>query len=279
VAAAASSILSTPRDMARYLAALAGGGTNEHGSILDPATLATMFEPHYRTDPRVPGMGLGFFRLDLGGRPAVEHQGVLPGFNSQIFVAPDDGTGVMAFTNGANGAMFWLAPEMGRLLTRLVGVREAAVRSDVPHHPEVWGDICGWYPVSAELTDTQAWGMFGLGVEVFVRGGQLMLRILSPIPAAYGGFPLHPDDESDPYVFRIDLSRFGIGTARVVFSPEPKTGETRVHTDIVARSLERRPSGLNPRGLFARGLAAAAVLAVAGVVRGRRRTRGSAGAA
>ena len=66
--------------------------------------------------------------------------------------------------------------------------------------------------------------MLGVGVEVFVRRGQLLIRILSPIPAAYKGFPLHPDDETDPYAFRIDFSEFGLGTSPVVFSREPETG-------------------------------------------------------
>lgn len=87
VTAAASSIYSTPRDMARYLAALMGGGANEHGSVLKPATLATMFQPHYQPDPRIPGIGLAFSRFNLGGHLAVEHEGILPGFNSDIFLA------------------------------------------------------------------------------------------------------------------------------------------------------------------------------------------------
>jgi CubicO group peptidase (beta-lactamase class C family) len=278
VAAAASSIYSTPRDTARYLAALLGGGANEHGRVLEPATLASMFEPHYRTDARVPGMGLGFFRINLGGHLAVEHQGLLPGFNSQIFVAPDDGVGVMAFTNGAGGAMFWLAPETGRLLGRLIGVPDVSIRTDVPQHPEVWGNICGWYPVSAQLTDTQARGMFGLGVEVFVRGGRLMLRTLSPIPAAYRGFPLYPDDAEDPYAFRIDLSEFGIGTVRLVFSREPR-GEVRIHTDMVARSLQREAAIRNPRLWMTRALPAIGAVAAAGVVRRRRAARRGGGSA
>ena len=55
--------------MARYAAALLGGGTGEHGQVLQPDTLATMFRPHYQPDPRIPGMGLGFFRGHAG-----EHQ-------------------------------------------------------------------------------------------------------------------------------------------------------------------------------------------------------------
>jgi len=45
ITAGGGAIFSTPRDMARYVAALLGGGTNEHGSVLKPETLATMFEP------------------------------------------------------------------------------------------------------------------------------------------------------------------------------------------------------------------------------------------
>jgi CubicO group peptidase (beta-lactamase class C family) len=51
---------STTADMARYVAALLHGGTGEHGSVLKPDTLASMFQPHFQPDPRVPGMGLGF---------------------------------------------------------------------------------------------------------------------------------------------------------------------------------------------------------------------------
>jgi CubicO group peptidase (beta-lactamase class C family) len=172
VTAAASSIYSSPRDMARYVAALLGGGSNEHGSVLKPATLATMFEPHYTPDPRIPGIGLAFSRINLGGHRVVEHEGVLPGFNSQIFVAPDDGVGVMAFTNGARQAMFWLPAEVARLLSHLLDVPDDVIRTDVPQHPELWGEICGWYPYSGPLTDMRARLMLGAGAEVFVRRGQ-----------------------------------------------------------------------------------------------------------
>jgi CubicO group peptidase (beta-lactamase class C family) len=35
----------TPKEMARYLTALLGGGRCERGSVLKPATMAAMFEP------------------------------------------------------------------------------------------------------------------------------------------------------------------------------------------------------------------------------------------
>ena len=213
--AAAGSIYSTPRDMARYVAALLGGGSGEHGSILQPDTVALMFEPHYQPDPRIPGMGLAFWRVDLGGHPAVEHQGVVPGFNSQIFLAPDDGVGVMAFTNGSRNASGWLTGETEQLLRELIGAPDARASGPTfPQHPEIWGELCGWYRPRAQRTDMMAWSMLGAGVQVSVRRGQLILRTLSPIPALYRGLQLHPDDKEDPYVFRIDLSKYGLGTVQ-----------------------------------------------------------------
>ena len=57
VTAGGAAAFSTPRDIGRYLAALLGGGANQHGVVLKPETLAAMFAPHYRSDPRLPGPG------------------------------------------------------------------------------------------------------------------------------------------------------------------------------------------------------------------------------
>jgi CubicO group peptidase (beta-lactamase class C family) len=269
VTAAASSIYSTPRDMARYLAALTGGGGNQSGSMLKPETLTMMFEPHYQPDPRVPGIGLSFFRVALGGHLAVEHQGILPGFTSQIFLAPEDGVGVMAFSNGSRQALMWLPAETGRLLGRLIGAPDDEIRTDIPQRPETWGELCGWYQPRAQRSDMQAWSMAGAAAEVFVQRGRLMLRVLSPIPALVKGLPLHPDDAEDPYVFRLDLSRFGIGIAKVVFSRQPGPGMA-IHLDLVPLSLYEQAASRNPR-LWAAG---ALGLATAATVVRRRRAVG-----
>ena len=270
VTAGAGSIYSTPRDMARYLAALLGGGANEQGRVLKPATLAMMFAPQYQTDPRVAGFGLGFWRSNVGGHLAIWHEGTLPGFNSQIWLAPDDGMGVMTFTNGSRGAMSWLLVETSELLRQALGVADEVIRTDVPHHPELWGDLCGWYRLSAQWTDMQSRLMGGLGAEVFAHGGQLMMRVLSPIPLLYRGFALHPDDERDPDIFRIDLSQHGLGTQRVVFSRDTSGAATGMHIDVLPLRLEKQPAIKNPRVWITGGLGAlAAVTAASAVVRRR----------
>ena len=278
VTAGGGAAYSTTKDMALYAAALLNGGSNEHGSVLKPATLATMFEPHYRTDPRLPGEGLVFSRAMLGGHLAVGHGGILPGFISQMWLAPTDGVGVVAFTNGSRLAMFWLPGETSGMLGHVLGLPDDAVRRDVPQHPELWPDVCGWYQLHARPADIRARAMVGgIGGEVFVRRGQLRLRLLTPIPALYRGFPLYPDDEGDPYSFRIDLSEFGMGTARIVFSQDARGRVDRVHTDFVPLVLEKQSSFTNPRHWIIGLLGALSVAAAA--TAGQRMSRRSQGGA
>ena len=265
VTAGAASVYSSPRDMCRYLAALLGGGANEHGSVLRPATVASMFEPHYQPDPRIPGMGLAFWRTYLGDHLAVEHQGTLPGFHSQLFLAPDDGVGVVAFTNGSWRSDFWLPAECSGLLGQLLGVPREGIRHDIPQCPQIWDDVCGWYALPGPLSDIRVRSMVGAGIEVFVRGGELRLRFLSPIPALYRGFPLRPDDEADPYVFRVELTE-SVST-RVVFAQEPGAGTTTLHVEIMPLSLHKQTAATNPRVLASGTLGALAVAGAAAALR------------
>ncbi|MEU1999401.1 serine hydrolase domain-containing protein [Nocardia gamkensis] len=239
ITASAASAYSTPRDMSRYLTALLGGGGNDCGSVLEASTLAMMFAPQYQPDPRVPGMGLGFFRGEAGSHRVIEHQGILPGFNSQIWLAPDDGLGLLVFITGGHRATLWLPAETSALLHELLGAPESAIRDDVAHHPEVWPEICGFYPLPAALTDIRARSMVGAGAEVRISGGRPVLRVLTPIPALLRGLPLHPDDPDDPFAFRIDMTRWGIGTGRILFSREPGDGTMRTHFDLHPLTLRK----------------------------------------
>lgn len=239
VTVGASNANSTTTDMTRYLVALLGGGANKHGSVLRPETLAAMYAPHYQPDPRLPGMGLGFFRQDIGGHQAVEHQGILPGFNSQIWLAPDAGIGVMVFLTGAARATMWLPAATAGLLAAALGVPEPEVRADIPHHPEIWHRICGRYRVAGALADVRSRLAVGAGADIRIRAGVPVLRILTPVPALLRGLPLRPDDPADPYAFRIDLSAYGIGSARIVFTPEGGGVAAAMRTDLLPMTLHR----------------------------------------
>ena len=269
----ATNVLSTPRDMARYVAALLGGGANRHGRILQPATLAMMCRPQYQPDPRIDGMGLAFYRGKVGDHTLIEHLGVLPGFNAEMVAVPEAGVGVIAFTNGGYMASMWLRGECEALVEDLLGVPHPAVRGDVPHHPEVWSELLGWYRLSAGVLDTRARMFMGAGAEVFVRRGRLMFRFLSPVPALYRGWALHPDDGSDPRVFRLDLSEFGMGVPRVVFGRAPGDRVGAVHLGWMPVSLHRQPEATNPRRMLARTAGWVGIAGAAVAVRRRRSRR------
>jgi CubicO group peptidase (beta-lactamase class C family) len=270
ITAGSGGIYSTTRDMARYVAALLGGGANERGPVLKPEILAAMFAPQYQPDPRLPGVGLAFYRRDVRGHLIIEKDGLVRGFASQMFVAPHDGAGVVAFTNGARAAHGWLGPEVLGILRHVLDVPGEVIRTRVPHHPEIWGDLCGWYAFPGSLRDVQKWAV--AGVQVLVRRGQLTLRLVTPVPVVPREFPLHPDDGEDPGLFRVDLSALGLGTSRVVFSRVPDMGTAALHVELpgMPMSFQKQPATKDPR-MWAKGaLGALGIATAAAAVRRRR---------
>ena len=255
-----SAAYSTPADLTRYVAALLNGGANEHGSILEADTVALMFQPHFRPDPRTAGMGLGFEPNVEGGHRTVAKGGTMSGFLSAMVLAPDDATGVVALTNtGGLDNRGVAEPLAMAVLRRLLGLPEPAARPGIAARPEVWHQVCGWYaPDAGPVTNLFQRAIMGAGAEVTVERGHLTLKPLTPIPAMRRGLRLQPDDADDPWVFRVELPDFGI-TSRVVFCRPPGGGAaTRLLMDVM--SFERRPEPLNPRrwvdGLAVAGAAA-----------------------
>jgi hypothetical protein len=113
--------------------------------------------------------------------------------------------------------------------------------------------------------------MIGAGAEVFVRRGRLMLRFLTPIPDLYRGLALHPDNEDDPYIFRIELSESGLESMQVVFGQDRNGKTTRLYVDLMALALDKQSAALNPRR-WATGAVAALGAAATTVALSRRRT-------
>ena len=90
IGAGGGGVYSTLQDLAGYAEALMHGGANRHGRVLKEETLAQMFDASTRLSG-TPGLGLAFFRTDVGGHRVLSHDGILPGFNAHLAVAPDDG--------------------------------------------------------------------------------------------------------------------------------------------------------------------------------------------
>ena len=264
IGAGAGAIYSTSRDIASFAAALLGGGTRDGHRFIQTSTLATMFAAHYQPDPRIPGIGLGFFRSKIGHHAIVGHDGILPGFNTELLLAPDDGIGLVAFTNGSSGAFGWLQIEMRQLLGDLFGAA-AEPRPDVPPHPEIWHELCGRYVFQPRISDLRIRLMLGGGAVVFVANDRLMARIRTTVPFLYRDFPLQPVDERDPEMHWLDLAKLGMPPVRAVFSRPHGGRSTAVHTDFGGQpwSLIRRDHAPAIRWLapMVAGLAVAGVVA------------------
>ena len=266
-----SGMYSTATDIARYVAGLLQMAGNEQGSVLKPETLRTMFQPHFQPDPRVPGMGLAFELDEERGQLTVGKTGILSGFHSAMSLAPEEGVGVLVFSNtgglDGRGAPTPLAP---MLLRSLLGLSVDPIRIDIAPRPDTWSKICGWYsPAPGPVTNLPLRALMGAGPEVVVQGGHLMLKPLTPIPAMRRGFRLYPDNPDDPWVFRIYFPEFGMNF-RVVFDSGPIDGAaTRLLLDMM--SFDRRPDLRNPRPWLTGGLAVGtAALAIRSVLRRRR---------
>jgi len=267
-----SGMYSTTADIARYVAALLQMAGDGQGSVLKPETLRTMFQPHFQPDPRVPGMGLAFELGEETGHKTVGKTGILSGFHSAISLAPDEGIGVIVFSNtgGLDGRGPTL-PLATMLLRLLLGLSVDPIRIDIPPRPENWSEICGWYsPAPGPVTNMFLRALMGAGAEVVVQAGHLMLKPLTPIPAMRRGLRLYPDDPDDPWVFRIYFPEFGM-EFRVVFVGGPEDGAaTRLLLDVM--SFERRPDFRNPRPWVTGGLAVGtAALAIRSVLHHRGR--------
>jgi CubicO group peptidase (beta-lactamase class C family) len=108
---AAGGLVSSARDMSRWLLLQAGRGTLEGREYFTDAQARTMWTPHVsftigresETDSPTThfnGYGLGWMLRDYHGRMIASHGGGLDGMYSAVAVVPDERLGVVVLTNG-----------------------------------------------------------------------------------------------------------------------------------------------------------------------------------
>ena len=198
----AGSVFSSVEDMARYVSALLNGGRNAHGRVLEPATLALLLRPHYQLDRRLPAMGLGFVLEDMAGHRLAWHNGGWPGFSSLLLAAPDDGLGLVLFTNTLNFAFDGVGRGLLRALLGITDTDWQLPRPGLLETPWLWSDLRGFYgPAQGFGTNLSAWLGYGGELEVHVARNHLALR--APIGPFRKGAPLYRADATDPLVFEM----------------------------------------------------------------------------
>jgi hypothetical protein len=188
--------------MAKYMAALMNGGANEHGRVLKAETLKLMMSSQLDTDPRIFSMGLAFWLEHYGDHLVAGHGGSLPGFKSDMKVAPEEKLGVIVFTNTADMAPEFIGTEIMHLLLGVANPDADFPPKGILSQPHDWTRFTGFYgPKPGFLTNARFWFSFGGEVEVYVnKENQLALRGL--IPPVNKGVPIYRVDPQDPMLYR-----------------------------------------------------------------------------
>ena len=259
----AGSCFSTTEDMARYVAALAGGGA----PLLRPESLARMLEPQGEPDPAMPAMGLAFFLGRAGARRVAGHDGGWPGFVSALAFAPGSGCGVVAFTNTDTAFAPHVLAE--RVLRQLLD--EPGDAPPVAQHPHAWPELTGLYKLPQGFnTNLRWWPLLGGEVQVAVRKGRLVARAPSPLRQLRKGVPLHAIDPADPLRLEARVDDWAVP---VVFERGAGGDVVAVRAGSTRGGLLRlhRRSGAASLRLWARAAAAAGSLAGAAAAWRRRR--------
>ncbi|MEU0571107.1 serine hydrolase domain-containing protein [Nonomuraea sp. NPDC005983] len=142
--APAGQLWSTPLDLARWAAFIAG----DTGGVLSPATVAEMREPATVNDGDAwtSGYGLGLQLTRHAGRRLAGHTGSMPGFQATVWADPADRIGVLFMANITSGLS-------DSLLTDLLAILDE-------HEPRLPDE---WRPAAADpdllaLTGLWHWG-------------------------------------------------------------------------------------------------------------------------
>ncbi|QFY09540.1 serine hydrolase [Nonomuraea phyllanthi] len=173
----AGQLWSTPGDLARWAAFLAGEGTGEAagegGGVLSGETLAEMREPAAVEDGDAwsAGMGLGLQLARVSGRRLAGHTGSMPGFQAAVWADPADRDGVLFLANTTSGLS-------GSLTTDLLDI----LHEYEPRLPDEWEPVAA-DPALLALTGVWYWGPRPYRLRL------LPDRALSLEPAASGGRP------------------------------------------------------------------------------------------
>lgn len=95
----AGSLIATGEDMARFMIAHLQGGIYGDQRILNESTCCEMQKQQFVNDPRLPGIGYGFYEYEDYGQRALMHDGDVSGFSSRLFLLPEHDLGFFVCDN------------------------------------------------------------------------------------------------------------------------------------------------------------------------------------
>ncbi len=200
--AGAGSVFSTINDMSKYVAALMNKGANQYGRYVKPETFETMITPQGVVDPHMLfDVGLYFVVTRFGDHRIIWHNGGWPGFSSSMWVAPDDGLGVIVLTNSSNGVVDLISTKILRGMLDEPNPADSIPVKGLLESPHDWPDLHGFYaPKPGLLTSARFIMANGGEVEVFTKDNHLALRSLTG--GTKNAFPLYRANAEEPLFYK-----------------------------------------------------------------------------
>ena len=101
----AGSLIATGEDMARFMIAHLQGGIYGDQRILMESTCREMQKQQFVNDPRLPGMGYGFYEYEGYNQRALMHDGDVSGFSSRLFLLHEHDLGFFVCSNTGNSIL------------------------------------------------------------------------------------------------------------------------------------------------------------------------------
>lgn len=204
VATPMGGLTSSVLELARFGQMVLNGGVHDGQRLLSTEVLDAATTMSARNHPELEqGYGLGFKVGTWRGRRIIGHDGNMPGVASQLWLAPDDGVGVVALTNGY--ALAVPHEIAATALEHSLGLPPVPTPGP-PAHVRAWEEFGRRVEGSYELQDSQIPGLAGwfanLVANVRVHHETAGRLRLEGNPGSDGSVWLWPDGELGHY--RVD---------------------------------------------------------------------------
>jgi hypothetical protein len=140
----AGNMASNVEDLARFVALQLRADSSAGAPVLQGSTLREMHRVQWLRQDWKSGWGLGFRIRRVGDQVRIGHGGSLPGFRTQIEIAPSDKLGVIVLTNANDGAPLEYVDQAFTLVTPAIA--KAVARPDTAPVPDpAWRQYVGRY--------------------------------------------------------------------------------------------------------------------------------------
>ena len=171
---------STAVDMSKFMLALLNNGTYNGGRILENETMQLMQEDHFIIHPKIPGVNLGLYELDINDQHILSHGGDTIFFHSYMFFFPEEDLGVFVSYNSVNGGVAtreFFSTFMNRYFPYPVQNVEP-----MENHKKDLRNFAGFYVPTrryySDVENIREYEFLDTGYEISVSKGYLQLSFL-----------------------------------------------------------------------------------------------------